>query len=159
MSDLTFPSLNADSADAERNLLAKILTKLKSLSSQGTALVSAARTVGTVSSDIATNGCKGIILYLNVTAAGAAGGLRVALLLKDPLTGSYRALAATNLNVTATGLVPVVIYPGSGIGSGMALVATNMGIIGIPLGATIQLQVIHATADSYTYSLAYELIP
>jgi len=41
----------------------------------------------------------------------------------------------------------------------MALGATTMGMIGMPLGATIQLQVVHATADSYTYSLGYELIP
>lgn len=159
MADVSFTSLAPDTTDSERILLAKILAEARNIPVSGTALASAARTIGTVSSDIKTNGCKGIIIYLNVTAAGAAGGLRLAVLLKDPLTGSYRAFAATNLNVTATGLVPVVIYPGCGIGSQMALVATNMGIIGIPLGATIQLQVIHATADSYTYSLSYELIP
>jgi len=90
---VTFPTFNfvdAELGDSIGRTLQKILTRLGSLKApvSGTALASAARTVSTLSSDIATNGCKGIIVYLNVTAAAGVGGLRLNLLLKDPVTGA-----------------------------------------------------------------------
>ena len=142
--------------DSERILLAKILAKLPAIQKSGTALVSAARTVSTISSDITSGGCRGLIVYLHVTAASGTGGLTARLIAKDPLSGVTTVSAAASTAATAAGLRAFHFGPGVGALAGTGI---GWGAAGVLLSGTFQLQVLHGDASSYTYSVSYELVP
>lgn len=155
MSDLIITSRLPDSADSERLLLARLLAGPVS----GVGLTSAARTFSTITSDILTRGFRGIVAYLNVTAVPGAGGIRLKIIFKDPVSGQIKGLWQGSTNVTTTGLHVLVIYPGAGSVSQATASGTTNVVVGMPIPSTVQVQVEHTTADSYTYSLSWELLP
>lgn len=120
----------------------------------GTALASAARTAYVISADIINYNGRGILIFLNVTAASGTGGLQVRLMAKDPVSGTYFAMAATPTAVTATGKNAYVFYPGSSAGAA-GNVAQNVSIV---MPRTIAIEVIHGDGTSYTYSVGYSII-
>ncbi len=157
----TFNFLAAELGDSIGRTLQKILTTLREVKApvSGTSLASAARTTSTVTADIDTTGYKGIIAYLNVTAVPGVGGIRMKLILKDPVSGQIKGQFQGTTNITTTGLHTMVVYPGCGQTSGATSSGTSNVVLGMPVGELIQIQVEHTTVDSYTYSLATELLP
>ena len=154
----SFSSLAAELGDTMGRTLQKILETLRApkLRVSGTALASAARTVSTITTDISSGEYRGLILYLNVTAASGTGGLTPRLIAKDPLSGVTSVSAAASTAATTTGLR--VYHFGPGVGA-LAGAGVGWGAAGVMLSANFQLQVLHGDASSYTYSLSYELLP
>lgn len=151
MSALTLPTLIPDTADTERNLLAKLLGSVRT----GTALASAARTATTLSSTGQTLGYTGLIVYLNVTAASGTGGLTVRLFGVDPVTSAIATSATVSTAVTTVGLRVYHFGPGVGAANGGA---ASWGAVAVMLGSQFALQVLHGDASSYTYSLTFEFV-
>lgn len=152
MSEMILTDLLPDTADGERVLLAKI----RGRPIAGTALASAARTASTLSSNFSTRGARGIIVYLNITAASGTGGLTPRLFGVDPLTSAVATSAAASTPVTTVGLR--VYHFGPGCGGANAGTAA-WGSVGVLLGALSAIQILHGDASSYTYSVSFELIP
>lgn len=152
MADVSFASFIPQTEDSERILLARLRPPCIS----GTALASAARTASTLSANISTRGARGIIVYLNVTAASGTGGLTPRLFGVDPLSSNVATSATASSAVTTVGLR--VYHFGPGCGGANAGTAA-WGSVGVMLGALAAVQVLHGDASSYTYSLSYELIP
>lgn len=121
----------------------------------GTALESAARTATTQTADIDALGASSILVYLNISAASGTGGLSVGVRGKDPVSGNYASLG-TSSTYTTTGIR--VFAFGRGVGA-----YTNMnfvwGGIGVPIPDTLRIEIAHADASSYTYSVGYCLVP
>ncbi|MBW3622702.1 MAG: hypothetical protein KY468_04755 [Armatimonadetes bacterium] len=117
---------------------------------EGTALASAARTASTASSDLANASARGVLLFLDVTAAGATGGLTLRAQYKDPVSGRYVDINAAPAAVTTASTTAYVIYPGSTAGGTQATSA--------PLSKTWRINVAHGDASSYTYSVSYSYI-
>lgn len=118
---------------------------------QGTLLASAARTI-TITSPIQTNyNAKGIIVFLNVTAASGVGGLFTRVRVYDPVSNSAVYLNAQPAAVTATGMYTYVLYPGA---SGGAFTQITPAM----LPRTWEVFVTPVDASSYTYSVGYSLI-
>lgn len=117
---------------------------------EGTALASAARTATTHSPDITNPNGKGVIAYLNVTAASGTGGLTLRYAFRDPLSGVYANVNAAPTPVTAVGGFVYVLYPG----------ATGGGtqVTGGPAPRTFRISVFAADGSSYTYSVSYCLL-
>lgn len=120
----------------------------------GTALASTARTTTSYSNDITNATARGIIIYLNITAASGTGGLQVRVYGKDPASAQYFALNGAPTAKTTTGSFPYVFYPGAA--SGATLAADQ--IVSGPLPRTFRIGVTHGDASSYTYSVGYSLI-
>jgi len=110
----------------------------------------------TVAPAIATQAClnhRGVLLFLNVTAASGTGGLTVRIQAIEPVTG----MAVVNLltaaaAVTATGLYTYALYPGlpsPAVALGGVTMAQN-GVLPRVWTATVT----PSTTDSWTYSLA-----
>jgi hypothetical protein len=157
MSDLSITNFVPQTTDSEKNLLQRLLAAIeaKHAKTTGTALASAARTATTQSSDIATGPATGILVYINVTAASGSGGISVRLRGKDPVSSSYAAIG-DSATYTTTGIRCIGFAPG------MASVTPGLtvnGGIGTPLPDTIRLDVQHADASSYTYTVGYCLVP
>lgn len=154
--NLSFTNLNPEADDGILNLLAKILSKIQDrASTTNTALASAARTASTLSSNFSTRGFRGIIVYLNITAASGTGGLTPRLFGVDPLTLAVATSAVASTPVTTVGLR--VYHFGVGCGAANAGSAA-WGSVGVLLGALSAIQILHADASSYTYSVSYELV-
>ena len=116
----------------------------------GTALPSAARTA-TATSDVFTNtGAKGVVVYLNVTAAGAGGGLSVRVKGVDPVSRAALEINADPTDVTATGLTTYVIYPGASAGATQSTSGVLPRVWNVVVNA--------ANTDSYTYSVGYSYL-
>lgn len=141
-------------SDNERNLLARLLWT----PAPGTGLTTAARTVTTITNDIQTRGCRTLIAYLNVTAVGAAGGLRVGLINKDPISGQVRTMVQSTTLITTTGLYVFQFGPGLGTINGGSIPTAQCAVFGVALGSLVQLMVFPGSADSYTYGLTFELL-
>lgn len=100
---------------------------------------------------------RGVLLFLNVTAASGTGGLTVRLQAIEPVTGT----AVVNLltaaaAVTATGLYTYALYPGlpsPAVALGGVTMAQN-GVLPRVWTAAVSL----GDTSSYTYSLSYALI-
>jgi hypothetical protein len=152
MSDILLNTLLPDTADGERLLLAK----MRGIPIAGTALASAARTASTLSANFPTKGARGIIVYLNVTAASGTGGLTLRPFGVDPQTMAVATSGTTTGVITTVGLRVFHFGPGCGAANAGS---SAWGSVGIMLGRLMALQVLHADASSYTYSLNYELIP
>ncbi|SRR5579884_647578 len=120
---------------------------------QGTLLASATRTANTASADQTNYNARGVLLFLNVTAASGTGGVRALVQAKDPISGSTQFLAsATPAFKTATGLYVYSVYPGAPVGAFLEQ-ATQAA-----LPRTWSVLVQHGDASSYTYSLGFALI-
>jgi hypothetical protein len=155
MSDLAITTRKPQDTDTERLLLARLLAA-SAVKTTGTALASAARTATTQSSDIDTNGYSRIAIFLNVTAASGTGGLNIRIRAKDPVSLGYAPLIISFTAITSVQTVPLLAGPGLGA----ILAGSNNGCVaGVALPETIRLEVTHADASSYTYSLGYCLIP
>lgn len=152
MSEILLTDLLPATEDSERLLLAK----LRGRPISGTALASAARTASTLSSNFSTRGARGIIVYLNITAASGTGGLMPRLFGVDPLTSAVATSGSVNTPVTTVGLRVYHFGPGCGAANqGTAA----WGSVGVQLGALSAIQIFHNDASSYTYSVSYELVP
>ena len=120
---------------------------------QGTLLASAARTVQTSTADQVNYNARGVVVFLRVTAAGATGGLQVAVEGKDPVSGVYYQLNASPAAVTTATGIAYVVYPGAAGAAGSVGQATSA-----PLPRTWRATVLVGSADAFTYSLGYALI-
>lgn len=120
-------------------------------------LPSAARTTAQTGPTIQMPaGYRGLIAYLNITAASGTGGLTAWLSMQDPVSGQFAGASANNLTPTTkatTGLAVGILYPAAlTIGTGFTETA------GIISGA-FRVNVAVGDASSYTYSLSADLIP
>jgi hypothetical protein len=152
MSNLDFTSRFPDSADSERQLLARNMAARVS----STVLASAARTATTTTANLRGNGFEKLLIHINVTAASGTGGLTLRVVAVDPITGASSGYCALTGAMTAIGHRTLAIGPGFGAVSGASVVSA--GAIGLPLPDTFQIQVLHGDASSYTYSVAIERI-
>lgn len=124
---------------------------------EGTLLASAARTASVTSPDQTNYNAKGILLFLNITAASGSGGLQVYVQAKDPVSGSYVYLTGVPTAITATGLY--VYELGRGVGS--TALSGNQQVNKRNEGQIPRIWrgvVNHGDGSSYTYSLGYALI-
>lgn len=154
MSNANIQSRIAQVGDGILALLSRLLAGPVS----GIALASAARTASTSSSDIETKGFRGIALWLNCTAAGASGGLTVYVQTQDPVSGNWCLSYVTSAVISTVRITSIFLAPGVSQGNNMSL-PTGQADRGIMLPSKIRLYVVHSDAASYTYSLAYELLP
>src|SRR5579871_3766078 len=76
----------------------------ETLNQDMTLLASAARTATTNSAPQTNQNARGVLVYLNVTAASGTGGLRLAVQAQDPVSGNYININLLPTAVTATGL-------------------------------------------------------
>jgi hypothetical protein len=120
---------------------------------EGTLLASAARTVATASATQTNYNARGVIVYLNVTAASGTGGLGLLIIAGDPVAANLYALNATPTTVTATGLYGYEVSPGAS-GTTTQLAQRTSG----SLPRTWQIYINVGNASSYTYSVGYSLI-
>jgi len=114
-----------------------------------TPLISAARTATAVSADLTNTGARGVMLTLDVTAIAASPSIVLEIEYKDPASGLYECLFSAAAAVVATGTHTYVLYPGD------IVAAEDVVEVGkLPLPATWRVQVVHADADSITYSVS-----
>jgi hypothetical protein len=120
-----------------------------------TVLASAART-GTVSTDVTNHNGKTIAVTLNITVApNTASTLTLQIRLKDSISGNYTTLLASAaiVGTATTGVVPVTnLYR---IGQGIT-VTTNVSAADV-LGRTMNVNIVHSNADSWTYSVSADI--
>jgi hypothetical protein len=124
---------------------------------EGTALASATRTATTTSAAITNHNCRGIIAFLNVTAASGTGGLGLVFLMVDPVSGNTAKISTTSGtgSITATGQYLYMLGPGASTGA----TATDYKLAANgQLPRTFKVQVTHADGSNYTYSVGYSLI-
>lgn len=119
-------------------------------------LASAARTTTQTSSTITNGNFSKLIVVLNITAASGTGGLQLGLLGVDPISSSTSLLNTLPTAITTTGTYYFIVSPGFAAGNLSTKVSQG---ISIPCPNTFQLEVVAGDSSSYTYSLAYELIP
>lgn len=117
---------------------------------EGTLLASAARTTGPTTAIQKNYNAKGVIIYLNITAASGTGGLRVFIQMIDPVSGSVTNINAAPTAIIATGLYTYAIYPSMSSGATQA----TSGVL--PRSWNVWIQ--ELDASSYTYSLGYSLM-
>jgi hypothetical protein len=124
------------------------------LNQEGTLLASAARTAGSVSPIQTNYNARGVVVFINVTAASGTGGLKPYVTGIDPISGSPVSLHTWPTAITATGLYIIVLYPAS------TMVATTSvkAVISLVLPRRWGVNVNADDASSYTYSLSYALI-
>lgn len=118
---------------------------------EGVALASAARTAGINSADITNYNARGVVFFLNITAASGTGGLQVTLQAKDPMSGAYTQINVSPTAVVAAGLKYHVFYPGASGGN-------TTQTTGSVLPRIFRFTVLVGDATSYTYSLSYGLV-
>jgi hypothetical protein len=116
----------------------------------------AARTATTSSADQTNYNAKGVLVYLNVTAASGTGGLQVQVQGKDPVSGNYYNLTSAPTAVIATtGSTPKVYAMGPSYFSTGGAVTQNTTQA---LPRTWRVQVVAGDASSYTYSVSASVI-
>jgi hypothetical protein len=124
---------------------------------EGTALSSAARTGTTSSADLVNYNCRGVIVWLDITANSGSGQLTVLIQGKDG-TGNYYNLNGAGTAVAATNSkFGHECYPGSTT----AGVATSLRILertSAALPRSWRVTVSHSSGVSWTYSVTYSLI-
>jgi hypothetical protein len=155
----TFSTLAAELGDSIGRTMQKVLESIRAqtVRTVGTALASAARTVTTLSSNVSLRNEKAVLVHLNVSAASGTGGLTLRLVAVDPVTGASSGYATLTGTITTVGHRTLAVGIGAGAATGAAVVSS--GGVGLPCPTTWAVQVIHADASSYTYSVCYELIP
>ena len=155
----TFLFPGPETGDTIERLLAKLINTQIQAASRGTLLASAARTASTSGSSVDWVRYKGVILFLNVTAASGTGGLSIFPEYLDPASGSWNRIynyPSTAARITSVGLQ--ILHIGTGIGATIGG-ANQGGFCAAFLSSAIRFTVNHGDASSYTYSLGYELIP
>jgi len=126
---------------------------------EGTLLASAARTASTGSSTQTNHNARGVIVSLNVTAAGTST-LQMQLRFVDPIGGATGNGIASSATITTTGTYTAYCYPGAaGIGSAIGTIGTMIKLLlGVPLGRSWSCSVISGDGSSWTYSLAFSYV-
>lgn len=114
------------------------------------ALPSAARTATITSAKFNGRDMCGLIIYVNVTAAGAGGGLTAEILGYDAAGNARRFFAATAA-LAATGTAVYVLSPDD-----MVAAADVTQVVKLPVPFEWALRVTAANSDSYTYSVTVE---
>lgn len=120
-------------------------------------LASAARTATTATALIENPGARGIRLFLNVTAAPGvpgAGGLKVLVRARDPISGTKAEINAGGALITTAVFRMYEVYLNAGAAAGFIQEAVSR-----QLPAEFDVAVTHDDAQSYTYSLSAELLP
>lgn len=120
---------------------------------QGTLLVSAARTAGANSATQTNFNARGVLIILNVTAASGTGGLQAVVYTLDPVSGQSVLLYAPPTAITVAGTYAYMVYPGaSGATAGNQRVNVVSGValprqwfVGVGVG----------DSSSYTYSVGF----
>lgn len=113
------------------------------------ALASAARTATINSADFTNRNCRGLHLFINVSAYPAAASVVPTIEGKDPVSGTYYPVL-TGSAIVATGYTVLKVYPGIGeIANGAA---SDI------LPRTWRVTMTHANADSITYSVGAMLV-
>lgn len=156
--DMTLATLTPQVGDSTQQLLARLVMGAYRRSNvQAPGLASAARTATTQSTDISAIGFGGIIVNLIVTAASGTGGLTIRVRYKDSVTTNYYSLSQSSVSVTSVG--GWVYQHGPGTGTTVTATLGNAGSAAGYLTDTIRIEIIHADASSYTYSVNYVLVP
>lgn len=120
-----------------------------------TVLASAART-GTVSTDVTNYNGRTIAVTLNITVApNTASTLTLQIRLKDSISGNYVTLLASAaiVGTATTGVVPVTNE--YRVGQGITVTA-NVSAADV-LGKTLNVNMVHSNADSWTYSVSADI--
>lgn len=113
-----------------------------------THLASAARTATPGAGAVIRHfAAKGITVFLNVTAIGAAPSITVSIEAIDPINLTTGVALLTSAAITGVGLTRLVVYPG-------LLAAANLRANDV-LPKTFRFNFTHANADSITYSVSY----
>lgn len=116
-----------------------------------TLAASAARTAAFQSADQVNYRHRGLLLFMNITAASGTGGLKPSLLLKDQLSGVYFLLWQNGTFQTGTGFFTWAFYPGASGG------AISVGSVGF-LNSIWAVAVAVGDATSYTYSISADVL-
>ena len=120
-----------------------------------TVLVSAARTA-TVSTDVTNYNGRSFAVILNITAApNTASTITIQIRVKDSISGNYVTLLASAaiLGTATTGIVPNTTRYVVALGE---TVAANLAASDA-LGRTMNVNVVHSNADSWTYSVSVDI--
>lgn len=110
-------------------------------------------TTNQLSAPIQNQTFKGIIVFLHVQAASGTGGIKVFVQSINPLDNTTGTIFLATANVTAASGQNYVytIYPGITVGG-------TQGYNSV-LSSNFAVGTIVADGSSYTYSVAYELLP
>ena len=111
-------------------------------------LASAARTATIASADQTNYNARGVLLFLSITAVPGGDTVRIDVLGKDPISGTYKNLLVGTPQA-ATGVYTAIVYPGA--------VDTDSQITdetALPLPRTWRAAVTHSAGTSFTYSLS-----
>lgn len=118
------------------------------------ALTLAARTAGLNSAVVTNKYFRGLLVYLNITAVTATGGLIVRIFSVDPISGGVVQLNASPAAQTAVGLWGYLLYPSAfAAAPGGTSQATNCN-----LPSQFLIQIGTNNAVSMTYSVNYDLL-
>lgn len=126
---------------------------------EGTMLASAARTAATATSLITNYNARGVMLFLNVTAGGGAGGLKPRI--ESFASGNYT-YVALNADPTAVNAINstyvYILYPGESgsVSPGSSNAVQQITSRIVPRQWRVTVNVVDTT--SITYSLNYALI-
>lgn len=126
------------------------------LNTEGTLLASAARTTQTTSPVQTNYNARSIIVYLDVTVAGATGGLVLKVRGRDPVTSKLFSLNIDPATVIANGKYAYVVGLGASGGGGAQQDIKQS--TSAPLPRQFDVYVYHVDAASYTYSVGYSFI-
>ena len=139
--------------------VAMLLARLRGTPRSGTLLASAARTTSTSCAEFDAAGYRGILVFLNVSAASGTGGLIVRVEHYDPVTGTwFSGPYVPSAPKTTTGTLLCMFGSGIAVGSNSSVNASLTGYIGAFLNSRMRVSVLASDASSYTYSVGFELI-
>lgn len=116
---------------------------------EGVLLASASRSSAPTTSIQTNYNHRGVVVFLDVTAASGTGGLAIEIHGVDPVTGKAIKLNSNMTLITATGVYEAILYPGMSHSSGDA---------NVPLPRKWQVKIYHGDGSSYTYSVGHSLI-
>lgn len=153
MSAVAFTDLIPNAGDSLQTLIAK-LTDCKR-TRVATALSSAARTTTTDSATITNHDCRGVMAFHNITAIPGAQTLQLRIMAVDPISSIQHFLDNSPLTRGSASLYLSQWLPASCTQDLNTLIYYN----NTQIPRTFQFRVVHSGAGSWTYSLAYCLIP
>ena len=78
--------------------------------------------------------------------------------IQDPVSGNWVLSYAASPGITTVRTTSIILGRGVSVGSNFA-VTTGQADKGFILPGTVRVLIVASTADSYTYSVGYELIP
>lgn len=135
--------------------VAMLLARMLGTPGSGTLLASASRTTTTSTTTLDFFGAKTLLVVLNVSVAGAAGGLQVLVEYEDPVSASWVRFGFNTTARTTAGQIVMALGPDLSALTNATLQAGTGVILPCPLNSKMRFTVVHSTADAYTYSLGY----